>query len=80
MCTFCSSQYDGSENQLSSTTTSSFNSLFSETATIEDVITTLLTEEEFAHDRSTFSVPLTAGSSSSAYEIKPSKKGSHYQS
>lgn len=65
-CTLCSSQYDGSENQLSSTTTPSFISRLYATVAIEDVKTTLLIDETLAQERSTFSVPFTAGSNSSA--------------
>lgn len=55
-----------SENQVSSTTTSGVRGLpLNITAAIEEVITTLLMEETFAHDLSTLSVPLTAGSRSS---------------
>jgi hypothetical protein len=65
--TFASLQSSGSENQVSSTTTSGVRDfLLNETAAIEDVKTTRLTDGDFAHELRTLSVPFTAGSSSSA--------------
>ena len=60
-------QSSGSENQVSSTTTSGVLGLpLYATATIEDVKTTRLTDGAFAHELRTLSDPFTAGSSSSA--------------
>ena len=65
--TFASLQSSGSENQVSSTTTSGVRDfLLNKTAAIEDVKTTRLTDGDFAHELRTLSVPFTAGSSSSA--------------
>ena len=65
--TFASLQSSGSENQVSSTTTSGVRDfLLYETAAIEDVKTMRLTDGDFAHELRTLSVPFTAGSSSSA--------------
>lgn len=58
----------GSENQLSSTTTSGVRGLpLYATAAIEDVNTTLLIDGAFAHDPRTFSVPFNAGSINSTW-------------
>lgn len=65
--TFVSLQRSGLENQVSSTTTSGVLGLpLKATAATEDVTTTLLTDEAFEHEPSTFSVPFNAGSISSA--------------
>ena len=57
----------GSENQVSSTTTSGVRGFpLTTTAAVDDVKTTRLTEGDFAHDLRTLSVPITAGSSTSA--------------
>ena len=57
----------GSENQLSSTTTSGVRgfALYA-TAAIDDVKTTRCTEGALEHDFRTLRVPFTAGSSNSA--------------
>ena len=74
--TFASLQSSGSENQVSSTTTSRVRDfLLYETAAIEDVKTTCLTDGDFAHELRTLSVPFTAGSSISARMMR--KKLSH---
>jgi hypothetical protein len=65
--TFDLSQKAGSENQVSSTVTSGERGFpLHKTVTIEDVITTLLTDGTFAHDLRTLSVPFKAGSINSA--------------
>lgn len=65
--TFDSLQKAGSENQVSSTTTSGVRGFpLNATAVIEDVMTTLLTDCTFAHELRTLSVPFTAGSIISA--------------
>ena len=59
-------QTAGSENQVSSTTTSRVNVfLVKATAAIEDITTTLLIDGTFARDLRTLRVPFTAGSISS---------------
>lgn len=69
--TFASLQTSGSENQVSSTTTSGVRAfLLYETAAIEDVTTTRLTDGNFAHELRTLSVPFTAGSSNSAWMMR----------
>ena len=61
-------QYCGLENQVSSTTTSGSRGWpVNRTAAVEDVKTTLLTEESLLHALRTFSVPFTAGSITSTY-------------
>ena len=61
-------QKSGSVNQVSSTTTSGvLGFLLYATAAIEDVTTTLFTDEAFAHEPRTLSVPFTAGSINSAW-------------
>jgi len=61
------SQYSGSENQVSSTTTSGFLGLsLKETETIEEVTMTRLSVGDFTHDFRTLIVPFTAGSTNSA--------------
>lgn len=67
VCTFESSQNTGSENQVSSTTTSGVRGFpLKETEAMEDVRITLFIEGVFVHDLRTLSVPFTAGSISSA--------------
>lgn len=62
------SQKEGSENQLSSTTTSGPRGLpLKIIAAMEEVTTTLLREGTFAQEPRTLRVPFTAGSISSAY-------------
>ena len=69
--TFDSLQIFGSENQVSSTTTSRVRGFpVNETAASEDVRTTRLTDVDFAHELRTLSVPFTAGSRSSACNKK----------
>ena len=69
MLTLFLRQKSGSENHVSSTTISGLSALSLKlTAAIDDVITTLLTDEAFTQDLRTLSVPLTAGSTSSAYK------------
>lgn len=64
--TLISSQNTGSENHVSSTTVSGPLGLrLNATVTIEDVRTTLLTDDSLLHDCRTFTVPFTAGSISS---------------
>jgi hypothetical protein len=64
--TFNSLHITGSENQVSSTTTSGDRSLLLRiTEAREDVTITLFIEAAFAHDLKTLSVPFTAGSISS---------------
>lgn len=61
--TLYSSQVTGSENQVSSTTTSGVRDLLLRiTEAIEDVMITLLMVATFAHDLSRLTVPFTAGS------------------
>lgn len=56
----------GSENQLSSTTTSELRGFpLHVTAAVEDVRTTLFTDANFEQELRTLSVPFTAGSSNS---------------
>ena len=67
ICTLFSLQRSGSENQVSSTTTSGVRGLpLYKTAATEDVKTTLLTLGALAHDPKTLSVPFNAGSTNSA--------------
>lgn len=70
MHTFDSSQVTGSENQVSSKITSGVRGfLLLKIAAIEDVTITLLIEENFEHDLRTLSVPFTAGSINSAWNM-----------
>ena len=68
MCsTFDFSQKVGLEKEFSSSCTSGVRGFpLNATATIEDIITTLLTEEALQHELRFFIVPFTAGSISSA--------------
>ena len=67
--TFDSLQKSGSENHVSSTTTSGvLGFLLYATAAIEDVKTTRLTDGDLAHDLRILRVPLTAGSISSVWK------------
>ena len=66
--TFNSLQNSGSENHVSSTTTSGVLGLpLNSTAQIDDVKTTHFTDGDFAHDWRTLRVPFTAGSINSAW-------------
>jgi hypothetical protein len=61
--TFAFSQSSGTENHFSSTTTPGDKGFsVNTTAAIDDVKTTLFTEEAFLQEARTFSVPFTAGS------------------
>jgi hypothetical protein len=67
MHTLLFTQKSGTENHVSSTTTSGLSALpLKLTETIDDVNTTLFTDEALAQDLRTLSVPLTAGSINSA--------------
>ena len=68
MHTFVSWKKTGSENQLSSTSTSGVRGFpLATTVAIDAVTTTLLTDGIFAHDLRTFIVPFNAGSIKSAW-------------
>ena len=73
--TFDSSQKAGSENQVSSTITSEVRGFpLYITATMDDVTTTLLIAGTFAHDLRTLSVPFTAGSINSTWNMEQNGK------
>ena len=76
--TFDSLHKSGSEKQVSSKIISDFiiviASQLNTTAAKDDVKTTLFIEGDFVHDLRTFSVPSTAGSISSFYNIVEQKQ------
>lgn len=76
--TLASSQNTESENQVSSTTTSwPVGFRLYRTAAVDDVTTTRLTDATLLHDVRTLTVPLTAGSITSAFISKSNKQQSY---